>query len=235
MIKIEFSGLSFQDEDFKDETFSEGFLIPAEDDVIPTKSEWNGDIYDVQYVIYNTYSVNSKYQSFQKIQYAPKINIFHESGKSFSAKVIEFEASKYLNEFWKIEMTIKNLDSKLVENVILTERIGMLYIASGYFYTNINLPVLDNIEFSQSIIDNFKDKITDYNKTSELKMIRFYLNSISLNTFYSAIEDINIFSIGYINIEDSIKYRQYLVKKEDIGNDLFEITLTLYKENRITV
>jgi len=66
-------------------------------------------------------------------------------------------------------------------------------------------------------------------------MIRFYLNSISLNTFYSAIEDINIFSIGYINIEDSIKYRQYLVKKEDIGNDLFEITLTLYKENRITV
>jgi len=27
MIKIEFSGLSFQDEDFKDETFSEGSVI----------------------------------------------------------------------------------------------------------------------------------------------------------------------------------------------------------------
>lgn len=242
MIKIEFSGLSFQDADFKDSTFNEGFLMPAADDVIPVSSEWNSEIYDVQFIVYNTYSItlylrDTKYQSFQKIQYASKINIFEESGNPILSKVISFTAEKYLNEFWKIDLIVKDLNSKIVENVILAEKYDLLKLRSAgwvSFQTFLNLPILDNIEFSQSIIDNFKDQIVDYNKTSELKMVRFYLLKSQLLNFYNILEDINYYSDKYIEIGMD-KYRQYIPKKEDIGNDLFEITLTLYSKNRITV
>ena len=244
MIKIEFSGLSFQDEDFKDETFSEGFLIPGEDDIIPISSEWNSEIYDVQYIVYDTYSFtlylrDSKYQSFQKIQYANKIIIYHSEenfNNNLYFKVIDFKAEKYLNEFWKIELVFKDLSSKIIENTILSEKLDVFNIINPavIFSTYINLPVIDNVEFSQSIIDDFKDRLINYTKTSELKMVRFYLLANQLIDFYQAIEKINNLSNERIKIGME-EYRQFIPKKEDIGNDLFEITLILYKENRITV
>lgn len=242
MIKIEFSGLSFQATAFKDETFNEGFLIPAADDVVPISSEWNSEIYDVQFIVYDTYSFklylrDSKYQSFQKIQYASKINIFENTGNLLTVKIVEFNAEKYLNEFWKIELIVKDIGGKFIENVILAEKIDTFYITDGIgneFTTNINLPILDNIEYSQILIDEFKDKLIDYNKVSELKMIRFYLEKNQLLSFYNAIDNITMYSTLFIKIQMT-EYRQYLIKKEDIGNNLFEITLTLYKENRITV
>lgn len=243
MILIQFSGLSFKASAFEDNSFVEGFLKPGKDDIVPIRSQWDSETYDVQYIIYDTYNITMylreyEYQSFQKIQYAPNVIIQRdEVPKVLNVKVIDFKEGKFINEFWQIDLTFKDLGSKQVENIILNTIETTFNIYDGTvipFSANINVPVITGAEFKQVLADNFNDDIVDYNKNTNIKRIRFYVNGTDLISLYDKLRHVSLFS-NYSILIDSIEYKQFEPKQEYIGNDLYEITMIIKALNTITV
>lgn len=241
MIKIEFSGLSFQDSDFINPIFNEGFLNIEKDDTPIIQTTWNEETYDVQYLIYKSYSIQidlreSDYDNFKNIQYAPKVQIFTKD-KIYLMKVLSFEATEYLNEFYKINVVFRDIESRKIENKILSSKLEILKIMvedETQISAYINLPILTNFNFTQNLADDFSERISDFNKTQTYKHIRFYLSTSDFALFLAQIKLVGTFSNHFFEL-NNIEYKEYEPEFRKIGIDLFEITLKLYENTSIDV
>lgn len=239
MIKIDFSGLSFQDSDFVNEYYEEGFLQPSDDFIIPFSTVWQGEKYPVQYIYYDTYSFSVKmrdteYQQFQKIQYASSIII--NTGIPKFYKIIDFSSSQYLNEFWNIDIKVRDIVSKKVENIILNSVVDTIEIndemTSIKRFFDVNLPIIYNTNFENSLIDTFKENVSGYRKVSNFIHLRFFILTEKISDFFEYLSPISLIKSNRI-VFRLVKYWDYDIVKEDIGEGLHQIDLKLFTNRYI--
>ena len=246
MVKIEFSGLinafiSSQIADYKFEKFVEGFIVPDEDHSVPVSTNWNGESFIVQQIYYNTYTLNFKlrdfdYQNFQNIQYASKIKLL-EKGKEYTAELLEFTSDQFTSEFWDITVKFKHEESRKVENPITANEYDTISIwdqTISWFSSSIHVPVLENVEFNNIVIEDVKDKITDYNIVKEYYHIRFFISTDDLKNFYTQLEKVGSFTFEAFRYQN-YNYREYTVEHQPVGDGMYQMTLKLYKNNRVSI
>jgi len=245
MIKIIFQPLSNQNASYLNTYFAEGYLKPIEQDIIPVSSEYNGENHVIQNIVYDAYQFyfyprNDEYTEFLNIQSTSKINIYEIgndrrfNGEEF--EFIEFESGPFSNEFWEVKVSIRLISSKNIENII-DKTINDIFTINENktvkFTCNVPFVFIDNIDFINNLADDFKEKLTDFNKTAPYKEVRLYLNNSDMISFFDNLKEVNNFG-AYKIVYKSIFYRQFEAEKQPIGNGLFEIDIKLYSNIEIT-
>ena len=235
MIQLSYKEISGIDKKY----IFEGYVTPVADRKISVNTEWNGEQYTVQNIFYDNYSFSvvlrdDEYREFQKIQYANEVIFDNQNQIQFTGKINKFTANPYLSEFWKIDVEIYNLRSKKIENKIKENDFGELQIEYQELLNyKINLPVIRDYDLTRNIITEFKDSLSDFRKTTDTFKIRFYLTPEEMSLFVEALRIVSYNSTERIVYLGS-RFWQYNFKKTNIGNNLFQIDLILFNENKIT-
>lgn len=248
MIKIRYAPLSSQPAHFNNEWFSreDEYLQPTEQDVVPVTTEYNGETYRIQHIIYDAYTFNvylrdSELTDFQNIQSSSKI-ILWEIGneKRFNGQEFEFieqNIEGFANEFWKLNVKVRYKGSKVIENIIDEIRDDVLGIIDDTyvdFYCTVNFPPKLNGESATTYINDIKSIIPDFSKVSKFNELRFYLNGEDYQDMITSISKVSEFSVFHI-LYKSVRYKEYTYEHKEIGNNLFEISLKLFSSNEIIV
>lgn len=247
MIKLVFNPNSNQNSVYKNTFTGEGYLKTTEQDVIPVSSEFNGINYTIQNITYDAYECifyyrDEMYKDFQYIQSSNKVTIYETGDDArFLAdefEYIEHDSQPFGKEFWEIKVKLRHLESKLTENIIDNRVADMLTIIntappSEVFGCYVPFDCIDNIDFENTLANNFKSRLTNYNKTAPYKQIRLYLNNEDMIDFFDSLKEITNYS-GYYIMYKSTNYNQFEVEKRAIGSSLFEIDLKLYSNIEIT-
>jgi hypothetical protein len=245
MVKIEYTGLSSQNSTYKNQLYIEGFLEPSEDFVISVDTNWNGKNYVVQHIYYDTYLIEftlreSDYQEHQKIQYASKI-ILYQHNVSYSVSIVEFSVEKFVNEFYTIKIKFKHEESKKTGNVILSNSIPSTITVNAlkikdpfttFFTTNIILDEVEGVEYKETVVSEFKEKIIDYTIIKEYFELRFFLTRANLITFYQNVGKIGQFSDMKFEYKN-VSYKEFALEQTQAGEELTQMTIKLYKNNRV--
>lgn len=249
MIKLIFHPLSNQNSSFLNTYYSrkEEYLQPSEIETTPVYSDFNGENKLIQTIIYNTYTCNfyfrdSLYTEFQKVIASSKIIITEIGDEArFTNETFELVdtpvSEPFAAEFWKVTLKLKDLSSKVVEDVIsntINEILSVRDDTSVEYTCNVPYTGLDNIDMVSNLVEDIKDRNIDFNKSSIYKELRLYLSSSEILLFYDELKNVGLYSDWNIFYK-SVSYYQYEIEKEFIGNDLFEINMKLYVSNEITV
>lgn len=255
MIKIEFSGLSFfPDNSFKDTTNVNYRYIPVDDTIISKSVSWNGETEIVQNIFFDTFKLKfilreQKKNGFQKIAYAPDILITDTSNsKVINAKYkdVQFEKIQDSREFYICEFTFYDIDSKTIQNNIKSNDesenclLTLLFQGSALLnYKSKFKPIL-KYNFTEDVVNSYKDKIVGYNKIRKGYSFLFFLNESELSDFYTYLSGLSYSNNEYYFIlydKSGTLLPQItevdVVSNSQIGENLYKIELFLVFSNVI--
>jgi hypothetical protein len=253
MIKISFSGLDFFPATaFTDVTNVDYRMIPIDDHVTQSSVNWNGETKVVQSLFYDAYKLTflvkeEKKNGFQKIAYAPTITVTNtDTSEVINAKYISVEFNKISDnlEFYLCVFSFANDDSKKVQNNYNNDSTYFINFEDSPGSTDTQFTTdfepLTGYDFSASVKSDFKDYISDYNKSRKKLSVLLFVPEVDISDFFLSLKEVAIptpkykIKVNTLAVTFGIFGQVQLVSNELFGEGLYKIELDLVFSTIIT-